>query len=316
MRGALHPDYWLPWNMTWSEMQVASGYELTEIFRAPYGAIPFLILRLSWESCVGIPAGHLFGYASGPVIPNVLQHISGGFASFYTFSWIYGLIILWEKPWLWNVKESWIGYPFHTVDRSVWWYYMIETSFYYSLLLSAFFDVKRSDFWELIIHHFVTIGLLSVSWTINFIRIGTLVLISHDVADILLEAGKLFRYSNCHKTLTDVFFTLFMLSWILTRLIYYPFVVIRSAIFEAANCIHPDYKVYDTYQTPYVPRILIILLAVLLILHIFWTITIAKIVIRTITGGEVKDIRSDDEGGEEEQKIHKMKAKSRTRKVD
>lgn len=47
---------------------------------------------------------------------------------------------------------------------------MIETSFYYSLLLASFFDVRRSDFWQLIVHHVVTIGLLSSSFTINFVR--------------------------------------------------------------------------------------------------------------------------------------------------
>lgn len=50
---------------------------------------------------------------------------------------------------------------------------MLEMAFYYSLLLGSFFDVRRSDFWQLIIHHFVTIGLLSVSWTINFVRVRT-----------------------------------------------------------------------------------------------------------------------------------------------
>ena len=50
------------------------------------------------------------------------------------------------------------------------WYYTIEAAFYYSLLVASFFEVKRSDFWELIIHHFVTIGLLASSWTINFVR--------------------------------------------------------------------------------------------------------------------------------------------------
>ena len=39
-----------------------------------------------------------------------------------------------------------------------------------------------------------------------------------------------------------------MFSWIVTRLMYYPFVVIRSALFEAANLIQPDYDVWDFTQ--------------------------------------------------------------------
>lgn len=47
---------------------------------------------------------------------------------------------------------------------------MLEAGFYYSLIIASIWDVKRSDFWELMIHHIVTIGLLSTSWTINFVR--------------------------------------------------------------------------------------------------------------------------------------------------
>lgn len=37
------------------------------------------------------------------------------------------------------------------------------------------------------VHHVVTLCLLSFSWACNLIRIGTLVLVIHDFADIPLE---------------------------------------------------------------------------------------------------------------------------------
>ncbi|KAK5974567.1 hypothetical protein GCK32_012990 [Trichostrongylus colubriformis] len=161
------------------------------------------------------------------------------------------------------------------------WYYMIETSFYYSLLFGSFFDVKRSDFWQMIIHHVVTIGLLSTSYTINFVR------------------------------------------WLVSRLGYYPFVLVRSALFDASGLIQPDYEILNFSQAgildriskresiiffshidcyvPYAPRAIILMLFALLILHIFWTIIIMKIVIKTVTQGEAGDVRSDSElSGEED----------------
>ncbi|VDL77090.1 unnamed protein product [Nippostrongylus brasiliensis] len=196
-------------------------------------------------------------YFAFPLI--VLDHLTGGFArqtrskrilecfwrfSYYTFAFIYGCVVMWKKSWLWDIKQCWIGYP---------WYYMVEMSFYYSLLLASFYDVKRSDFWQLIVHHVVTIGLLSSSFTINFIR------------------------------------------WIVTRLGYYPLVLVRSALFDAAGLIQPDYELLDFTQVPYAPRIIIIMLFILLLLHIFWTAIIMKIVVKTITEGEAGDVRSDSE---------------------
>ncbi|KAK6022286.1 Longevity-assurance protein [Ostertagia ostertagi] len=233
---------------------------------------------------------------------QIFDHLTGGFArqtrpkrilecfwrfSYYTFAFVYGCVVLWNKSWLWDVKQCWIGYPFHPVEDSVWWYYMIETSFYYSLLFGAFFDVKRSDFWEMIIHHIVTIGLLA----------GTLVLISHDLADILLEFGNTTR-------------------WIVTRLGYYPLVLVRSALFEAAALIQPDYDLLDVTQVPYAPRAIILMLFCLLILHIFWTIIIMKIVVKTITQGEAGDVRSDSELSDKEdsKKLVKQNGKKMTYK--
>ena len=80
-------------------------------------------------------------------------------------------------------------YPNHIVEGDVWWYYMLELSLYWSLMISQFTDVKRKDFWEMFIHHLTTISLLCFSWTCNLTRVGTLVMVIHDVADIFLEVS-------------------------------------------------------------------------------------------------------------------------------
>ncbi|CAI4228143.1 unnamed protein product [Auanema sp. JU1783] len=311
--GFWDPALWLPRDVEWHRIPP----QFKDLIYPIYLAIPLVIVRILWESFVGVPLGYMLGYYGNKSKLQYLvtDHLFGGFArnsrpkrvlecfwrfSYYLMAFIYGCIVLWDKSWLWDVKECWIGYPFHPVPNSIWWYYTIETSFYYSLLIaSAFIDVRRSDFWQLIIHHFVTIGLLATSWTINFVRVGTLVLISHDVADILLEGGKLTRYDRNKKTLTNVAFVVFLIGWIITRLGYYPFILIRSALFEAANLIQPDYDLLDFTEVPYVPRFIILLLTILLGLHVLWTFLIYRVVVKVLTQGAAGDVRSDSDSDSE-----------------
>jgi len=106
---------------------------------------------------------------------------------YYTYSFFYGLVILWDKAWLWDIKHSYYNYPYHPVTDDIWWYYMISMAFYWALSFSQFFDVRRKDFWQMFIHHIATISLMCFSWVGNLTRIGSLVLLVHDCADIFLE---------------------------------------------------------------------------------------------------------------------------------
>ena len=45
----------------------------------------------------------------------------------------------------------------------------------------------QQDFWAMFVHHVVTLCLLGFSWACNLVRMGTLVLLIHDFADIPLE---------------------------------------------------------------------------------------------------------------------------------
>lgn len=55
---------------------------------------------------------------------------------------------------------------------------------------------KRSDFWALAAHHLVTVSLVATSYYMNFTRIGHIVIILLDVADILLPLAKVSKYNH------------------------------------------------------------------------------------------------------------------------
>lgn len=110
---------------------------------------------------------------------------------YYTCSFSYGLIILWNKPWLWDINQCYCNYPDHVVTNDIWWYYAISIGFYLLSSISQFFDVKRKDFWQIFIHHMITNLLLYISWIMNWTRIGSLVLLLHDSSEIFLEVSKM-----------------------------------------------------------------------------------------------------------------------------
>ena len=62
---------------------------------------------------------------------------------YYSLMFGYGMAVLWKKQWLWDIRYCWYHYPHHAVEGDVWWYYMIELTFYWSLTFSQFYDVKR-----------------------------------------------------------------------------------------------------------------------------------------------------------------------------
>uniref|UniRef100_A0A8K9V5T7 Ceramide synthase 2b n=1 Tax=Oncorhynchus mykiss TaxID=8022 RepID=A0A8K9V5T7_ONCMY len=222
--------------------------------------------------------------------------------TFYLLAFIAGLAALIDKPWLYDFKEMWQGFPILTLLPSQYWYYMIELGFYVSLIFSVASDVKRKDFKEQMVHHMATIFLISFSWCVNYIRAGTLIMLLHDSSDYLLESAKIFIYAGWRNTSNYVFF-LFAAVFIFTRLYIFPFYIIYSTYIYPMTMYSPFFGYY----------FLNFLMMVLQCLHIFWAILILRMAVRFLSSDEkVEDERSDkeetDESGEEEEGVEKKGA--------
>ncbi|XP_034732806.1 ceramide synthase 2 isoform X3 [Etheostoma cragini] len=174
--------------------------------------------------------------------------------------------------------------------ESQYWYYILEISFYGSLLLRVAFDVKRKDFKEQIIHHLATLVLLSFSWCVNYIRIGTLVMVVHDASDVLLEFAKLSNYAKWEKTCQSLF-VLFAMVFMVTRLIIFPLWLIHCTwVYPIQH--YPAFFGYYFFN---------VMLVVLLCLHIFWAYLILCMIRKFMFGTLTRDERSDIEEEEEEE---------------
>lgn len=222
----------------------------------------------------------------GATQPDEALHRASWRFFFYFNIFVYGVAVLWDKPWFAESIQCWVGYPQHDLSPGVFWYYMIEISFYWSLMFSQFMDVKRKDFWEMFTHHCATICLLTFSWCGNFVRVGTLVLCIHDAVDYWLEAAKMAKYIKAQR-LCDVLFAIFGIVWFITRLVLYPTKVMWSTYFECKQIVGPFPSCY----------FLNCVLVVLLILHAYWFSLIVTVAYTVLSkqGEEVTDIRSSDE---------------------
>lgn len=66
--------------------------------------------------------------------------------TFYLYIFTYGVRFLKKTPWLWNTKECWYNYPYQPLTVDIHYYYILELSFYLSLLFYQFTDIRRKFF--------------------------------------------------------------------------------------------------------------------------------------------------------------------------
>ncbi|XP_009323724.1 PREDICTED: ceramide synthase 6 [Pygoscelis adeliae] len=211
--------------------------------------------------------------------------------TFYLYIFTYGVRFLKKTPWLWNTRQCWNGYPYQPLMPDLHYYYIVELSFYWSLMFSQFIDIKRKDFGIMFTHHIVTVTLITFSYVTNLTRVGTLTLCLHDAADVVLEAAKMANYCKCQK-LSDLLFLTFAIVFIVSRLGIYPLWILNTTLFEL-------YEALGNFPALWVFNMLLVILQ---ILHCFWSYLIIKAAYKAISKGKVaKDDRSDIESSSDEE---------------
>lgn len=202
------------------------------------------------------------------------------------------LAAIYQEPWFGDVKECFTGWPHQELKLPVKLIYMCQCGFYiYSIAALLTWETRRKDFSVMMSHHIVTVILISYSYNTRFFRIGTIILALHDASDIFLEAAKVFKYSG-KEFGASACFGLFALSWLVLRLIYFPFWVIRSSSYHLCEVLNLsqtyDVTMYYIFNT---------MLITLLVFHVYWWFLICSMITRQLNNrGKVgEDVRSDTE---------------------
>jgi len=146
-------------------------------------------------------------------------------------------------------------------------YFVIQVSNYVAALIQHLdgTEKKRSDWTQMLVHHFVTIVLIGGSQTVGLFRIGSIVLMLHDICDVILEFAKMCNY--CRYKYQEVFWILLVIAWVTFR-IYYFYIKAVGPVYYDINFLVESKIIPDTvffYRTP-----LMLCLYCILALNLFW----------------------------------------------
>ncbi|KAJ3699272.1 hypothetical protein LUZ61_002977 [Rhynchospora tenuis] len=216
---------------------------------------------------------------------------------------VLAILVTYNEPWFTNTRSFWVGpgdqvWPDQKIKLKLRTVYMYVGGFYvYSIFALMFWETKRSDFGVSMTHHVATAVLIALSYIFRFARVGSVVLALHDASDVFLEIGKMAKYIHC-EWLASFAFLLFVVSWVLLRLICFPFWVIWSTSYEVLLALD---KEKHKFWGPIYYYVFNTLLFALLVLHIYWWVLIYRMLVKQIQSrGRVgEDVRSDSEDEEE-----------------
>lgn len=162
----------------------------------------------------------------------------------------------------------------------------------YAIPYACMFETRRKDYWATMAHHFVTVSLLCCSYAMGFNKIGLVIMFLHDIADPFLEVAKIGNYTSPPQpAVTNSFFIIFAMLWIIMRVFYFPIWVIYSVLFYAVDAVAGD---ADTSQYIWIWYVFSGMLIFLWLLDLFWAYTILGIAFAAASsGGAAQDSRED-----------------------
>ncbi|KAL2649710.1 hypothetical protein R1flu_017838 [Riccia fluitans] len=301
----------------WPDWEAESYPETRDLLMIPVFAVFFFTVRYILDTSVFESLGRRFIYgktdlsAKKGISEAEKESLRKTLVKFKESAWkmcyflsaeIFALVVTYHEPYFLNTEMFWRGpgsqiWPDQKAKLKLKLLYGFEGGFYaYSIFALIWWETRRKDFGVSMSHHVATEALIVFSYLARFARPGSVILALHDASDIFLEVGKLTKYSGS-EIIPSISFVLFALSWIVLRLILYPFWIIRSTSIEVLSILDRNYKngplLYYTFNT---------LLISLFVLHIYWWILIWRMIVRQVQarGKVADDVRSDSDEDDDE----------------
>jgi len=201
-------------------------------------------------------------------------------------------VLLRGKPWVpWVLGGSgqtrfcWTdNYPFQQVPEQLQRFYLTAVGFHLSEAAMVLLDTRKPDFWEMLLHHTIACSLVSYSYVLNYVRVGSLVLFLHGATDVFIYASKAVVDTPYIRVTAVSYFSL-ILAYGWFRIFVFPMFVMRSAWVESVQAAGPEHMFGWGFLN--------FALCVLLVLHIYWFGLIIKIGFVFRQTGQARDLQSN-----------------------
>lgn len=181
-----------------------------------------------------------------------------------------------------NLMHLYSDWPYNRIPRYLQLYYMIGLSYHVEDTVHHLFVPAQNDFFEMLLHHYITIILIVGSYMYAHWNVGIIVMIQMDNGDIV--AGLIKAIYDFAPAPIVLFVYLFVVgSWIYFRDIAYAYEVIWTGSMFGRWHFDDNGSPQFIYQW---------LLTGLLILNVYWTILFFRMGLRFIFKGEIKDLQN------------------------
>jgi len=231
------------------------------------------------------------------------------FHSFFVLFALYILITNEEESWWSDTKSCWLPHPsVQPLRDALKYFYITQLASYLFLGFShRFWEERRSDYVIMFCHHIATAILVAGSYSNGYHRVGLLILLIHDSSDVPVDLLKMMNYLKLEGTaglfLTEGMFAIMMLSWLVVRLIIFPYKLIYSTLHEShllagRSPYARNGEFWLDLFPPGMPFWLVanICLSVLYVCHVIWFRMFARILWKIMTLGPHATGQQEHEG--------------------
>ncbi|KAL4491955.1 hypothetical protein ABPG72_008376 [Tetrahymena utriculariae] len=209
---------------------------------------------------------------------------------YYSFSTVIGYLIVKNQAFLpptmlghGQCSNLFMQYPEVPQIPYLRLFYLVQAGTHlYTLVYQLVAKRQDPKFYEYSLHHLLAIFLIWFSYMMNFLIVGTIVLILHDPCDVFLVSARAYNDLKCRvMAFNAVLVCISYPLWLYTRNFIFPQCVIKSCYDFFIN--------FDFEKLPrdifFLPCLyMIVMLGVLAAMHIYWAYFYSKAVITFIQG--------------------------------